>query len=710
MAPREPAVTADARIGVVAAALAVALCAPALFFGQVPIYQDFVNVFLPFKLYAAHAIGHGRLPLWAAESFFGTPFVANYQCGVLYPPSWIIALLPGPTGVGLYLAFHYGLAGAGAGLFFRRHGYGPRAALLAPVLMILGGVPISIAPWAHLAAFAWIPWSLIAGEELVRVPSPRTFSALVAVLTLELLCGAPETFAQGLALMVLAARIRAREPGTAPGVFRRFAVCLALALGLAALQLAPTAQYAAATARGAGLAYGAVTEFSLHPRTLLTLLVPHRIDAGQVGPLVDGRISLFWSIYLGIVPLGLVSIGAASAAGIRLAVVLGSALILALGDHSPVYPMLFAAAPRIVAAFRYPEKFLITAHLAAVALSVAGLSRVEQIARRLSARSATVIVWAILAASVLDLWDVHSSALLFSDWRALLDSAPRAVVEEGSAARVYAYERDGPGIGRWTLRVSFDENLRDRERSLWTDLIGNVPLLYGVGYVRGQDGMARLRPAALDLERSLRSQPLGRGLRLLRSLGVNFLTGESALGDPSLEIVRSGDRRRSFIYRLRGAAPRVYFARRLRGAASTAAAFRSMSEPTFVPGEDAVLPEPLPAVGLGPGQATIVADEGERLEIDTRADEEGVLVVGDSEFPGWRAEIDGRPAGILPANGMLRALIVPGGVHRVRMTYAPRSFRAGAMISLAALGSLVGILLSWRRVGRSPGVPETVRE
>jgi uncharacterized membrane protein YfhO len=74
-------------------------------------------------------------------------------------------------------------------------------------------------------------------------------------------------------------------------------------------------------------------------------------------------------------------------------------------------------------------------------------------------------------------------------------------------------------------------------------------------------------------------------------------------------------------------------------------------------------------------------------------------VLDDAYYPGWQAWIDGKPATIRKADYLLRAVQVPPGVHRVTFTYAPLSYLAGALITLAT-GLLVlcfALWTLWRR-------------
>jgi hypothetical protein len=84
----------------------------------------------------------------------------------------------------------------------------------------------------------------------------------------------------------------------------------------------------------------------------------------------------------------------------------------------------------------------------------------------------------------------------------------------------------------------------------------------------------------------------------------------------------------------------------------------------------------------------------DRVELKVRAASSAILVVSDLCYPGWTAEVDGQRAPILRANYLMRAVPVPAGEHTVRFTYAPASFRNGAVASacggLIFIGLLVG--------------------
>jgi hypothetical protein len=91
----------------------------------------------------------------------------------------------------------------------------------------------------------------------------------------------------------------------------------------------------------------------------------------------------------------------------------------------------------------------------------------------------------------------------------------------------------------------------------------------------------------------------------------------------------------------------------------------------------------------GPGRPSLVArlaeDRPERVVAEMTSDSAGLLVLADLFYPGWTAEVDGRPAEVLRADGVFRAVALPPGSHRVVFCYRPLSVWVGGALSAAAL-------------------------
>ena len=106
----------------------------------------------------------------------------------------------------------------------------------------------------------------------------------------------------------------------------------------------------------------------------------------------------------------------------------------------------------------------------------------------------------------------------------------------------------------------------------------------------------------------------------------------------------------------------------------------------------AVDPEREPA-----GAVEIVAYAAERVALQAEPLVPGYVVLADLCYPGWEAEVNGRPARIERARGLLRAVAVPAGPGAVRFRYRPVSFRLGLWLALTSGLALilVTVLQPW---------------
>src|SRR6202008_1319187 len=71
------------------------------------------------------------------------------------------------------------------------------------------------------------------------------------------------------------------------------------------------------------------------------------------------------------------------------------------------------------------------------------------------------------------------------------------------------------------------------------------------------------------------------------------------------------------------------------------------------------------------GSARILRYDNTDVEVETDAPSGGFVVLNDVWHPWWQATVDGKPADILKANVLFRAVVVPPGRHEVRFTFPP---------------------------------------
>ena len=110
--------------------LATALFADVLFTrGRVAgaAFTDLQFQYVFWREFAFSHIRHGHFPLWNPHALCGSPFFADPQAAMLYPPNALFIFLPFETAWNVLTAVHVFLAAWIAGLWCRRRGAAPAA-------------------------------------------------------------------------------------------------------------------------------------------------------------------------------------------------------------------------------------------------------------------------------------------------------------------------------------------------------------------------------------------------------------------------------------------------------------------------------------------------------------------------------------------------------------------------------------------------------
>ncbi len=418
---------ADRSTGLVRDGLAVVLLwllVVALFWrialaGRVLAGGDIFTYFYPYWAEATRAVQSGRLPLWNPYLFMGSPFVANSQVGLFYPPNWLLwKTLPAHRSVHLTIVLHLCLAALNGYLFGRASfRMGRVGSWVVGATFALGGyLGAQVEHINQLQGLAWLPLMLALYDwHWADKPKPHkasrrgAFAALVLVLALVFLAGHTQTaFISLVALAVhglFSEWLRSREwrELARRGMFLSAAVGVGVAL--AAIQLIPTWELAGLSVRAGGLPFNERVSFSVSPLYLGRALLP-----GFDRPVVPEHIE--YVAYVGVIGLALAGVGMGSLRAqdhhLKSQVLLAAlGVFLSLGLYNPVYVFLARYVPGF-AHFRVPARWL--------TLTVLGLSSLagwggESLWRRrgwprrrtihlLTATLVLLVVWAWLGARV----------------------------------------------------------------------------------------------------------------------------------------------------------------------------------------------------------------------------------------------------------------------------------------------------------------------
>lgn len=252
-------------------------------------------------------------------------------------------------------------------------------------------------------------------------------------------------------------------------------------------------------------------------------------------------------------------------------------------------------------------------------------------------------------------------------------------------------------------------------------LTGAIPTVFGLNTITGYDSITPrwvheyLVAATLGPDRwnehpfTNRPRLPSPASPLLPLFNVRYIVSTRSLDAPYLIQVYNGEVR---IYEDRRARPRAWVAMGAEVVDNPGQTLRMLANPTFDPTAMVLLATEEPGAAVPqriqrvtaapslPGSARILRDAPLRVEIEATAGlSGGYLVLADTFFPGWRAQVDGAQAPIYRANHTMRAVAIGPGPHLVTFTYWPKPFWVGLVLSLGTLGGLSGaaIFYIWQR-------------
>lgn len=354
---------------------------------------DMGSFFFPQRFFFAQSVRNGDFPLWNPLLFDGTPFLAEPQNAVLYPPTWLFVLWPGPETIWITLVLHIALAGVGTAWLTRDTlGTSGWACFCAGLVYAFSGFfCMHMGHLNQVMACAWSPWVLWAAVRWLNGSGKNAWVLLAILYAVQFLPGGAENsfyltvILIGLALfhsgrgqaesVVLGRPSWRCRVGIAAGLI----AALFLGAGLAGVQLLPTFELAGYSVRSGGLPAEISGQNSLPPwRPLVDVFVPsswgyygpggHRTGetppselANMVG-LAATLLALYAAITLWKRPWIRQWTGVALAA-----------MVFAWGRFTPLYDILY---PLGFKYFRNPARFVFLYALAAAVLAAAGAERV----------------------------------------------------------------------------------------------------------------------------------------------------------------------------------------------------------------------------------------------------------------------------------------------------------------------------------------------
>lgn len=263
-----------------------------------------------------------------------------------------------------------------------------------------------------------------------------------------------------------------------------------------------------------------------------------------------------------------------------------------------------------------------------------------------------------------------------SDTLALSDGAPVAVVTvqspQTAPVTLTLLAGEHTSEGRYTVAPPAHRQAEVGHR--WQDDAG------GNDYIAVLDLGQSLTPGTIQVRSLLPGFRFYlRGLTLIDDKSG---TSRNVSIHPSYRLVHSGDVK---IYENLDLLPRAFVVSSAQVVPDPEQAVALLQDTGFDPAQQVILSEGSPLSGGREGSLVeIVAYLPEEIQLEADVQAPCYLILTDTHYPGWEAEVDGLPTPIIRADLYFRAVPLDAGHHRIVFRFQPASARWGLTISLAA--------------------------
>jgi hypothetical protein len=645
---------------------------------------DFRGVQLPPITFLAEQLRAGHFALWNPYVYCGFPVFANIEACYFQPfvlvAAWIAAhtsMDALPMLVEWAVVLQVWMAGIFAFRLCRRLGAGEAAAFAGAVIFQTGGFFASRAEnIGMIMAVVWMPLAWLAVLNLADRFSGRWLAALAFALGMSVVGGFPAaTLAVFMSVVLLALLLCWQANAPAPLLASTASGCV-LGILLAAVQFLPTTQlthHSVAQYRADWLGAGG----GLLPQSLVSLVLPNYYNQFDTAKFHGPGDLTFLYLYCSIAGLAL-AVYALVRLRNRMVMLLGLmaafTIFWMLGEHTTPWHWFYPLLPEKVRIGIHPEHTYCILTLAIGALAALGLE---------SLRMREAFKWALAVVIAADLFLVGSGRPMnvisvkqdpgvtrrsFGGSAELLNGVRQRVLAENPPARI---DNTGDTDAFWAIAGP----------------VTGVPSANGISPM-APDKVIELRLSLHDGARWGWYYPLEKidspvvdlmGTRYVVA-GVKSAARFAAL--PKFRHVASlpGNE----LFENTTVMPRFFLVHEVRQG-------RSLAGMDFR--KTALVEELLPPVAHGLRDIegiSMTRYDPTAVELDVHANGTALLVAAETEYPGWRAWVDGQETPIYRVDVAFRGIVVPDGAHRVRM-----EFRPGILWIGLAVTAVTAALLAW---------------
>lgn len=310
--------------------------------------------------------------------------------------------------------------------------------------------------------------------------------------------------------------------------------------------------------------------------------------------------------------------------------------------------------------------------------------------------------WALMALAALDLGLAHRSINPSAE-SSVYTTAPWAadvLTDQGNRREEFRF-RGTPVVAPMgtTVQVRGARELSNMYLDLQT-MGPNVGQMFGFLQQDGLQGV-ELQSVAMTHDAAINSWA-DDPVRYLRAMNVRYYADATAHADSmnGLTEISSHPELPIRLFEVPDPLPRAYVVSNWQLADGPGSALQRVLATDISLHDQVVLERPPVSVpagvppGANRGRIRAATWGNERVRLIAESSDPALLVLLDRWYPGWRATVNGVEVPVFRANGVFRAVEIPGGTADVVFRFAPRSLQLGGVLSvfgLAGFALLIGV-------------------
>ncbi|OGG31588.1 hypothetical protein A3I51_03225 [Candidatus Gottesmanbacteria bacterium RIFCSPLOWO2_02_FULL_38_8] len=654
-------------------------------FGQ----SDVLHLNLPLKEILRSSLLQNRWPLWSDSLAAGFPVLAEGQIGTFYLPNLILfKYLPLIPAYNLNLWISFFLSSAGLYLICRKLKFTVFVSFITSLIFSYGGFfAVHLNHFNLIQAASLLPLILYSYLRLTHKPSIINLIFFSFLLSQQVFTGHFYiSFITFISLLIICLSFKKK-------LLPKFSVLFLgslIAVLFSAIQILPTFELFQLSDRKSGLSFEEVTTFPYPASHLITFFNPYFFGTPETGsyPPFTSDWGIFWenTAYLGLLPLFLAPFTLFLPRKnhvLTFILLLAASLLLVLGKNSPVY-LIFSLPPFNF--FRVPSKFLL---LTSFSLTILSGFTLNQITKKITNHFLLITFYlSLITIFFLDefSFSYRYPPLTPASWWL---SPPEIInLIDKNAGRIKTY---GSEIAWNYIFLNSGWQIPSNYLPLKNSLYQNSNVLYGRpqisintgGVIPRRTKILRLLTDNLQDDQSL---------NLLKLWSVKYIITVSPIENTAWQkLGKTPDefnRPLFYLYQADSIYPLVYLTTKtvlvdtLDEFKRQLVSLDTLNLTVLIEDKNNQIP---PSSEENQPLISVRNADLYRKEFQITSRHERLLVVNQSNYPGWTFYLDGQRIPTLNVNLNQPAIRIPPGSHQVKMEFISASFTKGKTITILAM-------------------------